>query len=80
MDLVDSRKGIWKSAPGKGRKTPKGRQVVELASQQVRELIGELPRLADLLIELSTLNSGSFWTFEFRTSKCLGGGDASEPS
>ena len=60
MDLVDSRKGIWKSAPGKGRKTPKGRQVVELASQQVRELIGELPLRADLLIEFLHLIQDSF--------------------
>ena len=60
MDLVDSRKGIWKSAPGKGRKTPKGRQVVELASQQVRELIGELPLRADLLIEFLHLIQDRF--------------------
>ncbi len=60
MDLVDSRKGIWKSAPGKGRKTPKGRQVVEPASQQVRELIGELPIRADLLIEFLHLIQDRF--------------------
>ena len=60
MDLVDSRKGIWKSAPGKGRKTPKGRQVVELASQQVRELIGELPLRSDLLIEFLHLIQDRF--------------------
>ena len=60
MDLVDSRKGIWKSAPGKGRKTPKGRQVVELASQQIRELIGELPLRSDLLIEFLHLIQDRF--------------------
>jgi len=60
LDLVDSRKGIWKSAPGKGRKTPKGRQVVELASQQVRELLGGLPLRADLLIEFLHLIQDRF--------------------
>jgi len=60
VDLVDSRKGIWKSAPGKGRKTPKGRQVVELASQQIRELIGELPLRSDLLIEFLHLIQDRF--------------------
>ncbi len=60
MDLVDSRKGIWKSAPGKGRKTPKGRQVVELASQQIRELIGERPLRSDLLIEFLHLIQDRF--------------------
>jgi len=60
VDLVDSRKGIWKSAPGKGRKTPKGRQVVELASQQIRELIGERPLRSDLLIEFLHLIQDRF--------------------
>ena len=60
MDLVDSRKGIWKSAPGKGRKTPKGRQVVELASQQIRELIGERTLRSDLLIEFLHLIQDRF--------------------
>ncbi|MEV8466453.1 NAD(P)H-dependent oxidoreductase subunit E [Fluviibacterium sp. DFM31] len=44
-------KGIWKSAPGKGRKTPKGRQLDDAAWDEVRALLGDRPRRRDLLIE-----------------------------
>jgi formate dehydrogenase len=43
--------GVWKSAPGKGRKTPKGRQVSDDAITVVRGLIGDRPRERHLLIE-----------------------------
>ena len=43
--------GIWKSGRGKGRRTPKGRQVSDTALQEVRALLGERPRRKDLLIE-----------------------------
>jgi formate dehydrogenase len=43
--------GVWKSAPGKGRKTPKGRQVSDDATTLVRELIGDRPRERQFLIE-----------------------------
>ena len=43
--------GIWKSAPGKGRKTPKGRQLEDTSVFQVRELLGTRPRERQLLIE-----------------------------
>ncbi|MEM9524492.1 MAG: NAD(P)H-dependent oxidoreductase subunit E [Pseudomonadota bacterium] len=50
MDL-DRRGGIWKSGEGKGRRTPKGRQLEELAWDEVRTLLGNRPRRRDLLIE-----------------------------
>jgi formate dehydrogenase len=43
--------GIWKSAPGKGRKTPKGRQLEDTSVFQIRELLGTRPRERQLLIE-----------------------------
>tara|TARA_B100001173_G_scaffold309045_1_gene320610 strand:+ start:2695 stop:4413 length:1719 start_codon:yes stop_codon:yes gene_type:complete len=49
--LVDDRKGIWKSAPGKGRKTPKGRQFIDTALHEVRQLLADTPRHSHLLIE-----------------------------
>ncbi|MBL6595859.1 MAG: NAD(P)H-dependent oxidoreductase subunit E [Candidatus Puniceispirillum sp.] len=51
MDTFDGDIGIWKSAPGKGRKTPKGRQVDDGALGEVRALLGDRPRRRDLLIE-----------------------------
>ena len=51
MDTFDGDIGVWKSAPGKGRKTPKGRQVDDAALADVRALLGGRPRRRDLLIE-----------------------------
>ena len=51
MDTYDGDIGVWKSAPGKGRKTPKGRQIDDAALGNVRALLGDLPRRRDLLIE-----------------------------
>ena len=51
MDTFDGDIGVWKSAPGKGRKTPKGRQVDDAALANVRALLGDRPRRRDLLIE-----------------------------
>ncbi len=48
---LDDRKGVWKSGKGKGRKTPKGRQVEDQAWGEVRALLGDRPRRRDLLIE-----------------------------
>ncbi len=47
----ETKKGIWKSGKGKGRRTPKGRQLDDLALEQVRALLGENERRRDLLIE-----------------------------
>jgi len=51
MKPIDSSKGVWKSAPGKGRRTPKGRQYEDQALAEVQALLGEQPRRRDLLIE-----------------------------
>lgn len=47
----DTDKGVWKSGRGKGRSTPKGRQLDDVAWEEVRVLLGDLPRRRDLLIE-----------------------------
>ena len=51
MALDESKKGIWKSGKGKGRKTPKGRQLDDTAHAEVLALLGDRPRNRDLLIE-----------------------------
>ena len=51
MAPLDDRKGVWKKAPGKGRRTPKGRQVEDKALEDIRALLGDRPRRRDLLIE-----------------------------
>ena len=48
---LDERKGVWKSGRGKGRGTPKGRQIEDQAWDQVKGLLGDRPRRKDLLIE-----------------------------
>ncbi|MEL7463959.1 MAG: NAD(P)H-dependent oxidoreductase subunit E [Pseudomonadota bacterium] len=48
---LDDREGVWKSGRGKGRKTPKGRQIDDAAMAAVRALLGDRPRRPDLLIE-----------------------------
>ncbi len=48
---LDQNKGVWKSGRGKGRRTPKGRQVDDAALAEIQALLGERPRRRDLLIE-----------------------------
>ncbi|MCV6586095.1 MAG: NAD(P)H-dependent oxidoreductase subunit E [Marinibacterium sp.] len=48
---LDNQKGVWKSGRGKGRVTPKGRQLDDRAWDEVRALLGDRPRRRDLLIE-----------------------------
>ena len=48
---LDDRKGVWKSGKGKGRHTPKGRQLDDAAHADVLALLGDRPRRSDLLIE-----------------------------
>ncbi|MCB1637612.1 MAG: NAD(P)H-dependent oxidoreductase subunit E [Thiothrix sp.] len=45
------RAGVWKSGKGRGRHTPKGRQLDEQAVAEVQALLQEQPRRRDLLIE-----------------------------
>ncbi|WP_299190922.1 NAD(P)H-dependent oxidoreductase subunit E [uncultured Litoreibacter sp.] len=47
----DDKKGVWKSGKGKGRSHPKGRQLDDAAWDEVKALLGDLPRRRDLLIE-----------------------------
>jgi formate dehydrogenase len=51
MTIHESKPGIWKSGKGKGRHTPKGRQLDDQAWEDVRALLGDMPRRRDLLIE-----------------------------
>ena len=51
MDTGTIDAGVWKSAPGKGRKTPKGRQASDSAIAEVQALLGSRPRERQLLIE-----------------------------
>ncbi|MGB0798655.1 MAG: NAD(P)H-dependent oxidoreductase subunit E, partial [Planktomarina sp.] len=48
---LDNRKGVWKSGKGRGRTSTKGRQLDDTAWDQVKALLGDKPRRADLLIE-----------------------------
>ena len=48
---LNDKAGVWKSGKGKGRRTPKGRQLDEGAWEQVKTLMGDQPRRRDLLIE-----------------------------
>ncbi|MGB8622588.1 MAG: NAD(P)H-dependent oxidoreductase subunit E [Paracoccaceae bacterium] len=48
---LDEQRGIWKSGKGRGRRTPKGRQLDDAAWDDVRALLGDRPRRRDLLIE-----------------------------
>ena len=57
---LDNSKGVWKSGKGKGRKTPKGRQLEDQAHSEVLELLGDRPRNRDLLIEFLHLIQDKF--------------------
>ena len=48
---LDADKGVWRSGGGRGRGTPKGRQLDDAAASEVRGLLGDRPRRRDLLIE-----------------------------
>ncbi|MEO9824032.1 MAG: NAD(P)H-dependent oxidoreductase subunit E [Paracoccaceae bacterium] len=48
---AQDKKGVWKQGRGKGRATPKGRQLEDQAWDEVRALLGDRERRADLLIE-----------------------------
>ncbi|HKK86497.1 MAG TPA: NAD(P)H-dependent oxidoreductase subunit E [Roseovarius sp.] len=57
---LDEREGVWKSGKGKGRHTPKGRQLEDQAWDEVRALLGDGPRRRDLLIEYLHLVQDKF--------------------
>lgn len=51
MSVVENNSGVWKSGKGKGRKTPKGRQVEDSSLNDIKALLGDRSRQRDLLIE-----------------------------
>lgn len=53
-------KGVWKSGKGKGRRTPKGRQLDDQALTDVQALLGTAPRQRNLLIEYLHLIQDAF--------------------
>ena len=48
---LDDRKGVWKSGKGRGRHTPKGRQLDDVAWGEIRSLLDGRAVTRDLLIE-----------------------------
>jgi len=71
MAPFDQPDGVWKSGKGKGRRTPKGRQVDDAALEDVRGLLGERPRRADLLIEHMQLLQDHFGHLSARHLRAL---------
>ncbi|MGF1447442.1 MAG: NAD(P)H-dependent oxidoreductase subunit E [Pikeienuella sp.] len=51
MSPLDTKSGIWKEGAGRGRHTPKGRQLEDPALAEIKRLLGDRPRRPDLLIE-----------------------------
>ena len=51
MNVQSNKPGVWKSGTGRGRMTPKGRQLVDQAWAEVRDLLDDKPPRRDLLIE-----------------------------
>ncbi|WP_102110466.1 NAD(P)H-dependent oxidoreductase subunit E [Oceaniglobus roseus] len=68
---LDERKGVWKSGKGKGRKTPKGRQLDDAALAEVLETLGDMPRRRDLLIEQLHLIQDRFGHLSARHLRAL---------
>ncbi|ABF62165.1 NADH dehydrogenase (quinone) (plasmid) [Ruegeria sp. TM1040] len=60
MAPLDNTSGVWKSGRGKGRKTPKGRQLDDQAHTEILDLLGARPRDRDLLIEFLHLVQDKF--------------------
>jgi len=60
MAPLDNTSGVWKSGRGKGRKTPKGRQLDDQAHSDILGLLGDRPRSRDLLIEFLHLVQDEF--------------------
>ncbi len=51
LDENANGKGVWKDGKGRGRHTPKGRQLEDAALDEVQALLGDCSRARDLLIE-----------------------------
>ncbi|MEE9320120.1 MAG: NAD(P)H-dependent oxidoreductase subunit E [Granulosicoccus sp.] len=57
---AESQPGVWKTGRGKGRRTPKGRQLDDTALTEVQQLLGKQQRRKDLLIEFLHLVQDQF--------------------
>ncbi len=71
MSIATSSAGVWKSGKGKGRRTPKGRQFDDTALAEVRALLGDRERRADLLIEHLHLIQDAYGHLSFRHLRAL---------
>ena len=71
MSVATSTVGVWKSGKGKGRRTPKGRQFDDIALSEVRALLGERERRADLLIEHLHLIQDAYGHLSIRHMRAL---------
>ncbi len=69
---LDEQKGVWKSGKGKGRHTPKGRQLEDQALAEVQALLGERPRRRDLLIEFLHLIQDAYGHLSAAHLRALG--------
>ena len=58
--MSSDKRGIWKLGRGRGRNTPKGRQLDDTAISEVKALLGDRPRRRDLLIEFLHLIQDAF--------------------
>ena len=72
MDTFDGDIGVWKSAPGKGRKTPKGRQIDDCGVVRCSRAVGDNPRRRDLLIEFLHLIQDRYGHLSVRAFECVG--------
>lgn len=68
---TDNKRGVWKDGSGKGRRTPKGRQLDDQAHNDVRELLGDKPRRRDLLIEYLHLIQDKYRCLSFQHLRAL---------
>lgn len=66
-----NKKGVWKSGKGKGRHTPKGRQVEDTALEEVQALIAGREVSRDLLIEFLHLIQDEYGHLSARHIRAL---------
>ena len=68
---LDETAGIWKAGRGRGKSTPKGRQLDANSWTEVQELLGNRPRRRDLLIEYLHLIQDHFGHLSTRHMRAL---------
>ena len=71
MEGSVAQKGVWKGGRGKGRKTPKGRQLDDSAALEVANLVGQGPLRRDLLIEYLHLIQDEYRCISLRHLRAL---------